>query len=78
MLFADDDRHAVVCLNHRGVGSAREDRKAVLAVNNFVDSTEIDQLFSANGEEVLRFLLVVAPLIKAAGRKDDAPIAQAI
>ena len=78
MLFADDDRHAVVRLNHGSVGDAREDRKAVLAVNNLIDSAEIDQLFSANGEEVLRFLLVVAPLIKAAGGEDDAPIAQAV
>ena len=78
MLFADDDRHAVVRLNHGSVGNACEDCKAVLAVNNLIDSAALDQLFSANGEEVLRFLLVVAPLVKAAGRKNDAPIAQAV
>ena len=78
MLFADDDRHAVVRLNHRSVGVACEDCKAVPAVNDLIDPTEIDQLFTTNGEEVLRFLLVVAPLIKAAGGEDDAPIAQAV
>lgn len=78
MLFADDDRHAVVRLNHGSVGNACEDCKAVLAVNNLIDSAEINQLLSADGEEVLRFLLIVAPLIKAAGREDDAPVAQAI
>ena len=51
MLFADDDRHAVVRLNHGSVGNACEDCKAVLAVNNLIDSAEIDQLFSANGED---------------------------
>ena len=78
MLFADDDRHAVVRLNHGSVGDASEGGKAVPAVNDLIDPTEIDQLFTTNGEEVLRFLLVVAPLVKAAGRKNDAPIAQAV
>ena len=78
MLFADDDRHAVVRLNHGSVGDASEDCKAVPAVNDLIDPTEIDQLFTANGEEVLRFLLVVAPLVKAAGGEDDAPILQAV
>lgn len=36
MLFADDDRHAVVRLNHGSVGNACEDREAVLAVNNLI------------------------------------------
>ena len=78
MLFANDNRHAIVRLDHGGVGDACEDRKAVLAVNDFVDSAEIYQFLSANGEEVLRFLLIVAPLIKAVGGEDDAPILQAV
>lgn len=78
MLFADDDRHAIVRLDHGGVGDACEDCKAVFAVNDLIDPAEIDQFFSANGEEVLRFLLIMAPLIKATGGEDDAPIAQAV
>ena len=79
VFFPNDHGHTVMYLDHRFVGRAREDCKAVRSVNELVDPAEVNRLHGVHCKQILCFFpVVMAPLIKAGGREDHTPIAQAV
>ena len=76
---ANDHGHTVMYLDHGLVGRARQYHKAVCAVNELVDPAEVNRLQGVHSKQILcLFPVVMAPLVKAGGRKDHAPIPQAV
>ena len=57
--------------DHGLVGRARQYHKAVCAVNELVDPTQIDRLHGVNSKQILCLYLVVMAPLKEAGRREN-------
>ena len=77
ILFGDD-RHPIMDLDHGLVGRAGQNDKPHLSIDDLIYAAEIEHWLIPGLKEILCFLSLVAPFIKAEGRENGPALLQAV